>query len=207
MFITFEGIDFSGKTTQCRRLEAWLERNDLPFLSVREPGGTSISEHIRAILLNTEHGGMDPVTELLLFSSARSQLVVEKIIPALQSGSIVIADRFYDSTTAYQGFGRGIRLEAIFQINSLATHGIVPDLTIFLDLSFSESEKRRTGREAADDRMEQAGAVFYNAVRDGYLWLAQKYPERFILMDGSAEMAVIEEQIIGLVKARLNLNK
>ena len=203
MFITFEGIDLSGKTTQCRLLETWLAVRNQKFISVREPGGTSISEQIRSMLLDLSHEAMDPVTELLLFSAARSQLIVEKIIPALQSGCIVLADRFHDSTTAYQGYGRGLPLESIRHIHKLATHGLTPDISLFFDLDYDETERRRALRRESDDRMEAAGRDFFSKVRNGYLRIAENEPERFVLIDATKPVEDISLLIREKVSALL----
>jgi dTMP kinase len=202
MFISFEGIDLSGKTTQCRLLEEWLASQNLKYISVREPGGTSISEQIRAMLLDLSHAAMDPVTELLLFSAARSQLIVEKIFPALQSGVIVLADRFHDSTTAYQGYGRGLPLESIRHMHALATHGIAPDVTFFFDLDYEETARRRAQRLESDDRMEAAGRDFFTKVRSGYLAIAEREAERFVVIDAMKsreDISLLIRQKIGSI--------
>lgn len=185
MFITFEGIDSSGKSTQCAIIAEWMRSEGRIVHLVREPGGTDISERIRAILLDAKHTAMDDVAELYLFSAARAQLVKEMIVPALKDGEIVIADRFYDSTTAYQGYGRGLDLETVRRINDLSSHGIAPDITFFLDISYEESIRRREAIDAGHDRIEQMDRRFFDVVRSGYLQLAEGQPGRFRLIDGT----------------------
>lgn len=176
MFITFEGIDGSGKSTQIILLRQKLLETDHAVTVFREPGGTEISEKVRSLLLNPEFD-IDPVAELLLFSSARAQLIAEKVRPLLNRGEVVILDRFYDSTTAYQGYGRGsLPLADIHRLNKMASHNTKPDLTFYLQISLEEAQ-RRTAR-AEKDRMEQAGSSFYTKVIEGFEALAEK-EERF----------------------------
>lgn len=166
MLISFEGIDGSGKTTQIAMLKARLEEAGIPVKLFREPGGTDVSETIRGLLLDPERH-IDPVTEVLLFSASRSQLMVEQVLPALADGAVVILDRFYDSTTAYQGFGRGsLPADRIDAINRIASHGRAPDVTFYLRLTRGQAEARRRDRHA--DRMERAGEAFYERVIAGF---------------------------------------
>jgi dTMP kinase len=183
MFITFEGLDYSGKSTQAAVLVRKLESipGGLPVRFIREPGGTIISEKIREILLNKEHTELSEVAEMLLFSASRNQLVAEVIVPALQSNEIIVCDRYVDSTTAYQGYGRGLDLQAIRHMNRLATAGVKPDLTFLLDIPLEEIERRKLGDS---DRMEDSGKTFYRRVRDGYLAIAREEPERVMVIDG-----------------------
>jgi dTMP kinase len=202
MFISFEGIDCSGKTTQLTRVIAWFEAHGLPCLLVREPGGTAVSERIRALLLDPTHRGMDSTAEMFLFSAARSQLVRERILPALAAGTPVFADRFHDSTTAYQGYGRGIDLASIRHVHSLATHGCVPDLTLFFDISVEESMRRLRAAGRGADRMEDADAGFFQRVRYGYRALADEHRDRFVVIDGGAAVDVITARVRDLLQAR-----
>jgi dTMP kinase len=195
MFISFEGIDFSGKTTQIDRLRKYFDDNGRQALTVREPGGISISESIRSILLDRAHRDMHGVTELLLFSAARSQLVHEVIQPALLQGVDVIADRFYDSTTAYQGFGRGLDIERIIALHEIAAHGLIPDLTFVIDITVEESIRRRRQGGRERDRMEMADQAFFQRVRDGYHTLAVWYSSRIHIIDGMASVESISGQI------------
>lgn len=166
MLITFEGIDGSGKTTQIHRLRERLTQRGVTVSLFREPGGTEVSEIIRNLLLNPEMS-IDPVTEVLLFSSARSQLMAEQVKPRLVAGEWVILDRFYDSTVAYQGYGReSMPIAQLHAINAIASHGLVPDVTFYLHLSREIADSRLTGRHR--DRMEQAGDAFYERVIAGF---------------------------------------
>lgn len=218
MLLSFEGLDFCGKSTQIRLLESWMNsRGDgRAVLCVREPGGTHISERVRDVLLDPRHEEMSEVAELFLFSAARAQLVRQLIIPALQHGENVVCDRYHDSTTAYQGYGRGIDIETITRINQLATAGVMPDATVYLDITPKESYRRRAlrlnlgtadapeARSPEDDRMEQSGLAFYARVREGYLAIARAEPERFHVIDGTRTVESIAEEIRAVVSA-LNL--
>lgn len=192
MFITFEGIDGSGKTTQIELLKEKLLNEGHDVSVFREPGGTEISEQIREILLNTEFD-IDPVTELLLFSAARSQLIAEKVVPLQKAGTIVILDRFYDSTTAYQGYGRNsVSLKHIREINEVAGHGNEPDLTFYMKISLEEARKRTKMQQK--DRMELSGDEFYRKVIKGFDALALS-EERFVTLDATAPQQKIYSQI------------
>ncbi len=194
-FITFEGIDSSGKSTQCTRTRAWLEKHDIPHLFVREPGGTAVSERVRDILLDREHHALRPVAELLLFSAARAQLIGEVIRPALARGTSIIADRFLDSTTAYQGHGRGIDLSSIAEVHRLATGGLLPDITFLLDIDVAESRRRRAAQGRDDDRMEAADEEFFARVATGYRSMAAAEPGRITLFDGRDNPDAIFDRI------------
>ncbi len=209
MFITFEGVDLCGKTTQAEILVERLKSLGYDVLFVREPGGTKISEAIRNILLSEQNREMDPLTELFLFSASRAQLVKEAIIPALRSGKIVICDRFYDSTLAYQGYGRGIDIEKIKIINELASSGIVPDITFLIDIPVEEIYRRKISkstemRKDQGDRMESSGFDFFERVRNGYLEIA-KESERFIVIDGMKDIDEISQQIWSIVFEKLKI--
>jgi dTMP kinase len=203
MFITFEGLDFSGKTTQAVMLVEELKHAGKDVLFLREPGGTSISERIRDLLLDRVHLEMNPTAELLLFSAARSQLVTEVIEPALQRGTIVISDRFYDSTTAYQGNGRGLDLNDVRMLNRIATGGRKPDLTLFIDVGIDELLRRRHAARAEADRMESSGRAFYERVRRGYIEIAQLEPDRCRTINGERSIESIRDEISRLVNERL----
>ncbi|MGK7370983.1 MAG: dTMP kinase [Candidatus Halalkalibacterium sp. M3_1C_030] len=192
MFITFEGIDGSGKTTQIELLKGRLVDEGHQVSVFREPGGTEISEQIREILLDAKQD-IDPVTELLLFSAARSQLVAEKVIPLQKSGAIVILDRFYDSTTAYQGYGRkSVSIKHIREINEIAGHQNEPDLTFYMKISLKEAQKRTRDKEK--DRMELSGDDFYENVIRGFDSLALS-EERFVTLDATAPQQKVHAQI------------
>ena len=206
MFITFEGIDCCGKSTQARLLGERLTQSGRDVVQLREPGNTRLSEHIREILLNKEFNEMNERTELLLFAASRAQLVGEVILPALENDRIVICDRFYDSTVAYQGYGRQLPLEDITHINRIATQDLVPDMTFFIDISPELAFERCKDRLAAEqDRMEESGVRFYERVINGYMSLAQQDGGRFYVIDGSNTPAEVHETIMRLVAERLPL--
>ncbi len=200
MLITFEGIDGSGKSTQISLLKDRLIESGYRVEVFREPGGTDVSEMIRGMLLNPELD-IDPVTELLLFSSARSQLVAEKVRPLLKEGVVVILDRFYDSTIAYQGFGRkSMPIEQIHQINAAATHNLVPDFTFYLRLSLEEAAERTKNFEK--DRMERSGDSFFKRVFDGFEHLAATEP-RFKTINAGQEINAIHDEIFNELRSSL----
>jgi dTMP kinase len=190
MFITFEGLDFSGKSTQISLLADRLSREGFQVKVVRDPGGTDIGERVRSILLDKKSLRMADLTELFLFSASRSQLVQEVILPALGGGAIVICDRFYDSTTAYQGWGRGLPLDVIRTINDVAASGLVPHITFFMDIPVQEVEGRMHKQTSRVDRMESSGKGFYEAVRTGYLQLAAE-EKRFEVVDGMLSIEAV----------------
>ena len=205
MFISFEGIDCSGKTTQARALAESLRSDGHDVLELREPGDTPISEHIREILLNHEYSGINDRTELLLFAASRAQLVAEAILPALREGKIVICDRFSDSTIAYQGFGRGLPLEDIVHINRIATQETVPDLTFYLDISPETSVQRRATRNGeASDRIEESGIHFFERVIEGYMRMADLHADRYCVVDGGEPPEMLTGIIARLVREQLS---
>jgi dTMP kinase len=192
MLITFEGIDGCGKSTQINLLKQHLEAQGKHVQVYREPGGTSIAEKIRSLLLDTKNE-ISAVSELLLFSAARAQLVQEQIIPALESGTVVILDRFYDSTTAYQGYGRSVLpLKEIDALNKVASQGFTPNLTFYLRIPLTLALQRRA--ERAQDRMEMAGDEFYTRVIEGYELMVNEHP-RFIVLDGAQPIESIALEI------------
>jgi dTMP kinase len=194
MFITFEGLDYSGKSTQIKLLADRLRSEGHDVCVLREPGGTSVGEQIRSLLLDPQSVGMTPVGEFLLFSASRAQLVEHVIKPNLAAGKAVICDRFYDSSTAYQGFGRGLPLEAIRTVNMLATDGLVPDLTFFIDIPLEEVERRIRERNEGKDRIELSGHAFYERVRRGYLDIAEE-EKRFHIIEGTKSIAEIQTSV------------
>jgi dTMP kinase len=204
MFLTFEGVDCSGKTTQAAMLvEALRGRSGTIVHFIREPGGTAISERLREILLDRNNLELSELTELFLFSASRAQLVAQIIQPALGRGEIVVCDRFYDSTTAYQGYGRGVDPDAVRRINAVATAGTDPDLTILVDITVGEIEARKKVSGGAPDRMENAGREFYERVRKGYLAIAREHPGRFVVIDGMRNVHDIARDIRRAVEERL----
>jgi dTMP kinase len=200
LLITFEGIDGSGKSTQIEQLRNFLQKQDRKTVTFREPGGTAVSEKIRSILLDSSLEP-DSITELFLFSAARSQLMSEKVLPLLEKGHIVILDRFYDSTTAYQGYGReDLDLADIHHINKIASHHTSPDLTFYLKISLHEGRKRSTGN--VPDRMEQSDDDFYKRVIEGFEELADRH-SRIITLDAEKEQQKVTERMIREVKKHL----
>ena len=195
-FITFEGSEASGKSTQSERLAARLQRCGVPYVLTREPGGTPIGESIRDLLQFAPHNSnMAPETELLLFEASRSQLVREVIEPALERGMCVIADRFFDSTTVYQGAARKLDREMIERVNWFAVGDCVPDITFVLDVDAATAESRMQREPRKADRMEQQPAEFYVRVREGYRELAAHGRERIVLIDGARDADEIETEI------------
>jgi dTMP kinase len=200
LLITFEGIDGCGKSTQIGLLKDWMTVNEIKYSLFREPGGTELSEKIRVLLLDSK-ADMNPVTELLLFSAARSQLISEKVRPLLDTGEVVILDRFYDSTTAYQGYGRrSASLEQIDVLNRLAGHNLVPDITFYLKITPEEAEKRTAG--IIKDRMENESSRFFKAVSDGFDRLADNNP-RFIVLDASLPPDKIHSKVAEILRDHL----
>lgn len=191
MFITFEGIDGSGKSTQIQKLKERLEQKGTLVKVFRDPGGPEVSEKVREILLNPDYA-MDPVTELLLFSAARSQLMAENVLPSLEEGAVVILDRFYDSTTAYQGYGReSVSLDEIQKMNVLASHNRAPDLTVYMKIPLQEAKNRMADDR---DRMEQAGDQFFEKVVEGFNKVA-KQEERIITVDATQPENQVHDRI------------
>jgi dTMP kinase len=202
-FITFEGGEGCGKSTHIDRLVTHLRQNGYQVLVAREPGGTNVGEQIRHILqYSKQSAAMVPEAELLLFCASRAQLVREIIEPALNDGHVVICDRFFDSTTVYQGVGRKITPSAVAAINNFAVGKNVPDLTLVIDLDPRIGLERARGRDLFD-RMENQSLEFYDRVRQGYLDVAAHEPQRVKVIDGSCSLEVIEKQIWDLVNSVL----
>ncbi len=195
MFITFEGLDFSGKSTQARLLVEKLKRSDRTVHFLREPGGTAISEAIRTVLLDTKHLDMTEAAEILLFSASRAQLVAQVVRPALAKGEVVVCDRYCDSTTAYQGYGRGLDLDAVQSINTFATGGTMPDVTFLVEIPIDEIERRKISAGLSFDRMESSGRDFYERVAEGYRTLARSEPDRWHTINGTKRVQEIEDEI------------
>ena len=197
MFITLEGIDGCGKTTQLKLVNDYFKSKNINTLIIREPGGTVFSEKIREILLSKSSDITD-ISELLLFAAARNSLVQNVIRPALKIGTVVICDRFYDSTTAYQGYGRGIDLQQVELINQIATGGLKPDLTFYLNLSIDEANKRSSRRNK--DRIEDAGRTFFENVLIGYDKIAQKEPNRVKIVPADGSISYTNNIILNFIK-------
>ena len=208
IFITLEGIEGSGKTTQAGRLVEYLRGEGYDVVAIREPGGTEVGEAIRGMLKHDAAGELlVPKAEALLFSASRAQLVRDVILPALERGAVVVCDRFFDSTTAYQGYGRGLDIEELLRMNDFAADGNVPDVTILLDVDVESAFARLADRHAANgtahDRIEREAADFHGRVRSGYLELAGKWPGRFRVLDSGREQDVVAADIRQVVDAAL----
>lgn len=203
--ITFEGIDFSGKSDQAVLLRDRLASEGYAVHLLREPGGTKISERIRALLLDNGNAEMVKEAELLLYSAARTQMVAERILPLLRQGHIVICDRYYDSTTAYQGYAREIDLEFIHKLNNFVTHATRPDLTLLLDIDPEVAFRRKRAKETKLDRLEKENLSFHHQVRGAFLEIAKSNTEmdRFIIVDGDRPISVIHNEVCNYVKNRL----
>lgn len=193
LFISFEGIDGCGKSTQVKLLNDRLIKEGISTLLVREPGGTDISENIRTILLNIDNKEMSSRTEALLMTASRAQLTKEKIIPSLEDGVCVIADRYKDSTLAYQSGGRGIDMKYLISLNDFATYDIDPDLTIFLDIEAKSSFQISKSQEF--DRIESTGLEFQESVREAYKNLSVQFPNRYFTLDAKDSISIIHSKI------------
>lgn len=200
LFITVEGIDGCGKSTQARLIAAALEAAGHTVLRLREPGGVKISEQIRAILLDPANAEMGDVCELLLYEAARAQLVHQVIRPALAAGKTVVCDRFYDSTTAYQAFADGLDRDMVFQANELAVDGCRPDLTLVFDLPVGDALRRRSGREA-EDRLELKGLEFQERVAAGFRAVAADEPDRVKLIDAGGSIAEVFSGVVAELRS------
>jgi dTMP kinase len=197
LLITFEGIDGSGKSTQAFLLKRRLEEMGIPVFLYREPGGTAIGEKIRSILLDKVNSEMFPLTELFLYLSARAQITAQCIVPALENGSIVLMDRYLDSTIAYQGYARALGMERVRELNMIATGGLLPDATFVIDFDPIAALTRYT---STPDRLEAEGIEFMNRVREGFLLLAVTEPERVYIVDGARDVTTIENDIFEKAK-------
>ncbi|MCR4689591.1 MAG: dTMP kinase [Saccharofermentans sp.] len=203
LFITFEGIDGCGKSTQIELLRTFLDSKGIDNLVIREPGGTVVGEKIREILLDKKNSDMTSLAELLLFEAARAQIVEEKIKPAIDEGKVVICDRFYDSSLAYQGVARNMGTDLVNLLNNVAVSGLDPDMTFFLDISVEESLRRRNKRGDESDRIEGMGDSFLEKVRQGYLYAALYDSDRIKTIDASSSVEDIASQIANSVSERL----
>lgn len=203
MFITFEGGDAGGKTTQIGLLADYLIAQGVRHVVTREPGGTPLGERIRSLLLDSGPGAIEPLAEALLFAGSRAQLILEVIRPALEEGKVVLCDRFTDSTLAYQGYGLGMDLGLLREVNLLATAGLVPDLTFLFDLDPEEADRRGRSRGEGFDRISGRGREFSARVRRGYLDLAREEPGRFVVLRAGLETHVLARLIREGVSRRL----
>jgi dTMP kinase len=190
LFITFEGPEGSGKTTQLGLLADWLQKLGHDVFATREPGGTSIGEAIRELVLDPSRREMRPETEILLYSAARAQIVGQVIRPRLAEGAIVLCDRYADSTLAYQGYGRGLDLGTLRIITAFATGRLVPDLTVYLDIAIEVGLRRKPTAEW--NRLEAQTLAFHQRVREGYLAMAKAEPQRWLVVDAAAEIETVQ---------------
>ncbi len=202
VFITLEGPEGGGKSTQAQRLADHLRSQKLDVLFTREPGGTEIGDQIRQVIMSLENKSMSPEAEFLLFSASRAQVVRELIRPHLEQGGIVICDRFYDSSLAYQGYGHELDLELLRTITGFVTGGLIPDLTILLDLT-SELGLERRKQDGRWNRLDDYDLAFHERVREGYLLLADAEPDRWVRIDAAQTEDQIQEQIREVVTERL----
>ncbi len=203
MFITLEGPDGSGKTSQVAPLVEFLQNEGLQLLALREPGGTEISEQVRQVIMTMKNTGMNPRTEILLFLAARAQLVAEVIRPALAEGKVILCDRYADSTLAYQGYGHGVDLEILRSMLDFATGRLYPDLTLLLDIETEAGlrRKRRAGGEW--NRLDAYDIDFHRRVRQGYFELAANEPERWVVIDASQPPEVVQSAMRRAIMARI----
>ncbi|MBM4175423.1 MAG: dTMP kinase [Ignavibacteria bacterium] len=207
MFITFEGIDASGKSTHVKLLEKYFLEQGRKVIIVREPGGTKVSEEIRKILLSKKNLEMVRECEIFLFCASRTQLVQETILPKLKEGYVVISDRFHDSTTAYQGAGREISPEDINTLHKIAIDGCLPHLTFFIDIEYEEALRRQTANKKSHDRIESTGKEFFDRVRDGYVEISKREPNRVHIINGYENVNKIHEKIVNIIKEKMELDK
>ena len=211
-FITFEGIEGSGKSTQIALLANYLSARGIRNVLTREPGGTSIGDQVRKILLDPANRSLDPAAELLLYAASRAQHLREIILPALANGMIVLCDRFSDATLAYQGYGRGLDIEMIRSLDRIVTTGMRPDLTILFDIEAAMGIARARGRNnslglEAEARFENEELVFHDRVRQGYLKLVAQEPDRIRIVDASGTSEAVQEQVRKIVDERLRIGE
>jgi len=207
VFITLEGPDGSGKSTQARLLAEWLRDQGYEVVLTREPGGTDIGDQIRVVLHDQRNTAMGAQTEILLYSASRAQHVSQFIRPALAAGKIVVSDRYADSTLAYQGYGRGLDLGTLRAITGFATGGLTPDLTLYLDITAQEGLQRRQSGGDEWNRLDAEALEFHQRVRAGYLELVEQEPERWVVIDAARSVEEVQAEIRAQVQARLNQAK
>jgi dTMP kinase len=213
-FITFEGLDGVGKSTQLENLAGWLRERGLDVITTREPGGTVLGQNLRSVLLSSRTAGLSPLAEMALMFADRAQHIDEQILPALQRGQWVLCDRFTDSSEAYQGFGRQLGSDAVLTLHKILCHDLKPDLTILMvsDLDHNLSRARKRNREQAkltaddENRFEKENRVFHQRVLDGFLNIAKREPERVIEIDARASMTAVKAKIAAVVEERLLTN-
>lgn len=203
MFVTLEGPEGSGKSTQIKALAGFLDQQGFDVLVTREPGGTAIGDQIRDCLHNVENTAMTGPTEFLLYSASRAQLVREVLRPALAAGKVVLCDRYADSTIAYQGYGRDLDLTAVTAVTEFATEGLRPDLTLLLDIDVQKGLARRVAGAEEMNRLDLETLAFHRRVRDGYHQLAAADPERWRIIDASQDAAAVQQELRAAVLERL----
>ena len=207
MFITFEGPDGSGKTTQLNRLMPVLTAAYPDVIRTREPGGTAIGDQIRTVIMNMKNKSMDPRAEILLFCASRAQLVEELIRPSLAQGKPVLCDRYADSTLAYQGYGHGLDLETLSRLLDFATGGLKPDLTLLFDLPAEAGLRRRLSNHEEWNRMDDYALQFHERVRQGYLTMAASDPQRWVVIDADRSPDEIHEEVVSVLRNRMDLRR
>ncbi len=203
MFITLEGPDGSGKTSQVAPLVEYLRQEGLPILALREPGGTPISEQVRQVIMTLKNTGMNPRTEILLFLAARAQLVAEVIRPALVEGKMILCDRYADSTLAYQGYGHGIDLKILHSLLDFTTGRLYPDLTLLLDIETETGLRRKRNAGGEWNRLDAYDVPFHRRVRQGYLEMAESEPRRWVVIDASQPPEVVQSAMRQAIIARI----
>ena len=206
-FITFEGLDGCGKSTQLEKLAAAVRQQRIDVVTTREPGGTEIGERVRAVLLDSRTAGLDPYAEMALMFASRAQLIAEVILPSLEAGKWVLCDRFTDSTEAYQGGGRQLGSDAVLRLHEVLCRGLWPDLTILMDSDVSSSVRRARRRnktaEHDENRFERESRDFFTRVREGFLAIAQREPQRVALIDARPPIEQVHKEIARVVGEKL----
>ena len=206
--ISFEGPEGAGKSSVLEAILPLLEEKGIPFITTREPGGVDIAEKIRQVILDPDHTSMDAKTELLLYIASRRQHLVERVLPALAAGKIVLMDRFIDSSVAYQGYGRGLSVEDIEWLNQFATDGLKPDLTLYFDLDVEEGLARiAKNQEREVNRLDLEGLELHQKVRQGYLALSEKEPERIVKIDASQSFEAVFTDVLAVLENHLGTLK
>ena len=200
MLVTFEGIEAAGKSTLIAALDEELTTRGNVVLVTREPGGTPLGDSLRAVFLDPAFA-LDPIAEVMLLNASRAQLVADVIAPALKARSVVLCDRFFDATVAYQGYGRGLNVESLLEICLTATHRIAPDLTFLIDIPVELSQARLRARGGAD-RLEREGTDFHTRVREGYLALAERFSNRYVVLEGTQPPGVLAAAALGMFEQR-----
>ena len=206
--ISFEGPEGAGKSSILEAVLPLLEEKRIPYITTREPGGVDIAEKIRQVILDPDHTSMDARTELLLYIASRRQHLVERVLPALAAGKVVLMDRFIDSSVAYQGYGRGLSVEDIEWLNQFATDGLKPELTLYFDLDVEEGLARiAKNQEREVNRLDLEGLELHQKVRQGYLALSEKEPERIVKIDASQSFEAVFADVLAVLENRLGILK